>query len=159
MSTIYSFGNLGKENSKDQDIEAIALLNKKKEDEMAKVIQSKEIEELTDEDVNKITCGTERLLAQIYLREEKTKSGIYLPGKARDFDRFTNCVAKVIKMHPSCYRDEKYKEHGPDCKVGDWIYFKRGNGDQVNYKGHSLMNLYYDYVLGTVDDPTVIRRD
>lgn len=112
-----------------------------------------------------ITVSHHKVLAKIYIRDDKALhadgkvSSIYLPDSSKEIDKFINCCGLVIKMHPSCYEGEKYQKFGPDCKVGDWIFFKRGNGDQVNFKGHSMMEIYDDLVLGTVQDPKDIRRD
>lgn len=117
------------------------------------------IEELT------IDCGIYHLIAKIFIRDDKAlmsdgrESSIYLPDSSKEIDKFTNCVGRVIYMHPSCYSDEKFQKWGPNCKLGDWIYFKRGNGDQVNFKGHSMMVIWDDLVLGKVENPRDIRRD
>ena len=48
-------------------------------------------------DLSKVEVFNNQILVAVYLRPEKTKSGILLPGQTRDEDKYQSKVGLVIK--------------------------------------------------------------
>lgn len=73
--------------------------------------------------------GTDVLLA-MYIRPEKTKSGLYLPENkgARHEDQYQGKVGLVLKMGPAAFReDDSHVWGGRVPQVGDWIAVNVGD--------------------------------
>jgi len=63
-----------------------------------------------------------RVLIGIYLRPEKTKSGIILSDQTRDEDKHQGKAGIVLAMGHSAFKSDDHFSFGPDeLKVGDWI--------------------------------------
>jgi co-chaperonin GroES (HSP10) len=73
-----------------------------------------------------------QLLCAVYIRPEKTKSGIVLPGQHRDEDRFQGKVGLVIKQGPDAFvdaNDHWFKDL--NVNVNDWVVFRPSDGWSV----------------------------
>ena len=57
-------------------------------------------------DISDIEIFNNQILVGVYIRPEKTKSGLYLSDKYRDEDRFQSKVGLILKMGPSAFNDE-----------------------------------------------------
>lgn len=70
------------------------------------------------------------ILVAIYKRPDQTKSGLFIPEKARDEDVYQGKVGLVLQMGPTAYYDT---EGGifRDIKAGDWVVFRPSDGWQV----------------------------
>lgn len=84
---------------------------------------------------------------------------IELPESVRAHDKYRSCTALVVSQGPDCYKDERYKEAGPWCKVGDWVVIPRNEGTQINYRGIPMQIIPEDRVLAIIEDPTYVTRD
>lgn len=130
--------------------------------ELKKVIEE---ENEIEPDYSKITPSGPMVIIELFdpgnkaIHKDGRVSSLYIPVSKRDDARFIMSVGKVVKMNPSCYQGSKFELTGPYCKVGDWAYFRRSNGEPLNFQGKSLIQIFDDYVLGTVDDPKEIRRE
>jgi len=64
---------------------------------------------------NQILCG-------VYLRPEKTKSGLYLAETTRDEDRHQGKAVLCLLKGPSAFvSDENYDFKNFDVQIGEWI--------------------------------------
>jgi co-chaperonin GroES (HSP10) len=121
--------------------------------------------ELTEQDIKNIIPFGPRVLIKLYIREgfaltsDGKKTSILLPQTASDMDKFITCVGEVIRINPSCYKGDRFKDWDYIPQVGDWVYFGRNNGTQLNYKGYPIMEIYDDLILGKVENPEDIRKD
>lgn len=115
---------------------------------------------------NPIATINNQIAVKIYLRPEEISTvqtddgrtiSIYMPPTINAADRFRSCVALVISIGEECYRDEKYSESGPYCKVGDWIMIPRNVGLQVNFRGVPVQLVPEDAVYCVISDPTHIE--
>ncbi len=80
------------------------------------------------------------VVCAIYVRPEKTKSGLYLAqtvGMAKE-DQYQGKVGLVLKMGPLAFtEDADHKWGGVTPKVGDWVVYRVGDtfqfsiGDQM----------------------------
>lgn len=78
--------------------------------------------------------------------EETTKSGIVLPGAAKEKPQ----LAKVIAVGPGGIVDGK--EVKMDVKVGDKVFFSKYSGTEVKIDGEELLIVKQDDILGIVED-------
>jgi len=51
-------------------------------------------------DISKVELFNNQVLVAIYMRPEKTASGILLPGQTRDEDKYQGKAGLVIKLGP-----------------------------------------------------------
>jgi len=87
-------------------------------------------------DINHIEVFNMQVLVAVYIRPEKTKSGIILSDKTRDEDRYQSKVGLVIKKGPSAFVDESDKWFsGINVKEGDWIVFRPSDGWNITING------------------------
>lgn len=87
-------------------------------------------------DVSRIEVFNMQVLVAVYIRPEKTKSGIILSDKTRDEDRYQSKVGLVIKKGPSAFVDESDKWFsGINVKEGDWIVFRPSDGWNITING------------------------
>lgn len=87
-------------------------------------------------DLSKLEIFNNQILCAVYLRPEKTKSGIYVPDKNRDEDRFQSKMGLVIKLGPSACEDptgEWFK--GVKIKEGDWLILRPSDGWSITVRG------------------------
>lgn len=73
--------------------------------------------------------------------EEKTQSGIVLPGQAKERPQ----MAEVVAVGPGTEDDKM------ELKVGDFVIFSQYAGTQVKYLGEEYTILSQKDVLATVD--------
>lgn len=77
--------------------------------------------------------------------EETTKSGIVLPGAAKEKPQ----EAEVIAVGPGGYVDGK--EVKMEVKVGDKVLFSKYSGNEVKLDGEEYTILKQDDILGIVE--------
>lgn len=78
--------------------------------------------------------------------EETTKSGIVLPGAAKEKPQ----LAKVIAVGPGGVIDGK--EVKMEVNVGDKVFFSKYSGTEVKIDGEELLIVKQDDILGIVED-------
>jgi chaperonin GroES len=78
--------------------------------------------------------------------EETTKSGIVLPGAAKEKPQ----MAEVVAVGPGGYVDGK--EIKMELKIGDKVFFSKYSGSEVKLDGEEYLILKQDDVLGIVED-------
>jgi co-chaperonin GroES (HSP10) len=87
-------------------------------------------------DISKIEVFNMQVLVAVYIRPEKTKSGLFLSDKARDEDRYQSKVGLIIKKGPTAFVDKDGEWFsGLDIKEGDWIVFRPSDGWNVTVNG------------------------
>ena len=74
--------------------------------------------------------------------EEKTASGIVLPGAAQEKPQF----AEVLAVGPGT-EDEKM-----EMKVGDTVIFSPYGGTEIKYKGEEVMIMNHRDIFALVED-------
>jgi co-chaperonin GroES (HSP10) len=93
------------------------------------------------------------------VREDGTFSSIVMPGLVSKRDEYRNYVGLVIELGASAYKDSRYRDSGPWCKVGDWILFRRNDGLVTKYRGIPIQIIPEDSVEAVIDDPSHITMD
>ena len=76
--------------------------------------------------------------------EEKTKSGIVLPGSAKEQPQ----IAEVIAIGADITKDEKKKDQ---IKVGDKVIFSQYSGTEVKIDGEEVTILKLTDILAVVE--------
>ena len=105
-------------------------------------------------DVSNVEIFNNDILVVIYLRPQKTKSGIYLTQQTTDEDRFQSKVGIVAKLGPSAFVDESNAWFaGADIKVGDLVVFKPSDGWSITVNGTLCRILDDTSVRGRIDQP------
>ena len=87
-------------------------------------------------DLSNLEIFNNQILCAVYLRPEKTKSGIYVPDKNRDEDRFQSKMGLVVKLGPSACEDptgEWFK--GVKIKENDWLILRPSDGWSITVRG------------------------
>ncbi|MBP1744112.1 MAG: groS [Firmicutes bacterium] len=77
--------------------------------------------------------------------EETTKSGILLPGSAKEKPQ----QAEVVAVGPGGYVDGK--EVKMELKVGDKVLFSQYSGTEVKFDGEEYTILKQDAILAVVE--------
>jgi co-chaperonin GroES (HSP10) len=74
-----------------------------------------------------------QLLLAVYIRPEKTASGLILTAQTRDEDRHQSKVGLILKTGPQAFEDPKKEWFTGEEKfsVGDWVVFRPSDGWQI----------------------------
>jgi len=67
------------------------------------------------------------VLVALYIRPQKTKSGIILADSTRDEDRWQGKAGLILKLGPTAYTDDEGHKFR-DISVGDWVVFRPSDG-------------------------------
>ena len=98
-----------------------------------------------------------QVLVAVYIRPEKTKSGLYLSAQTRDEDRYQGKVGLIIKKGADAFVDDTGKWFkGVNLDVGDWIYFRPSDGWAITVHGQLCRILDDTDVRGRIPTPDCI---
>jgi chaperonin GroES len=84
----------------------------------------------------------DRVLVKPTEKEEKTKSGIYLPDTAKEKPQ----EGEIIAVGPGKY-DETGKRIPMDLKVGDTVIYAKYGGTEIKVDGEEMMILRESDIL------------
>ncbi|MDO8567456.1 MAG: co-chaperone GroES [Dehalococcoidales bacterium] len=84
----------------------------------------------------------DRIVVKPMEREEKTKSGIYLPDTAKEKPQ----EGKVIAVGPGRVSDDGTRI-APDVKVGDIVIYAKYGGSEIKIEGEELIILRESDIL------------
>ena len=108
-------------------------------------------------DLSKVEVFNNQLLVAVYIRPQKTKTGIYLTDKTTDEDRFQSKIGLVVKKGPSAFDDstgEWFK--GVSIDEGDWVIFRPSDGWSVTVNGVLCRMIDDMNIKGRVQHPDQI---
>jgi len=87
-------------------------------------------------DISDIEMFNTQVLVAIYVRPQKTKSGIILTDKTIDEDRYQGKVGLILKKGPDAFIDSEGKWFANvSFSVGDWVVFRPSDGWAVSVNG------------------------
>ena len=86
----------------------------------------------------------ERVVIKMTEAEEKTKSGIVLPGSAKEKPQ----VAEVLAVGAGITNDGKKKD---EIKVGDKVIFSKFSGTEVKIDGEEVIIIKLADVLAVIE--------
>lgn len=108
-------------------------------------------------DIQEVEIFNNQILCAIYIRPQKTASGIILTEKYVDEDKYQGKVGLVLKMGPEAFIDESGKWFkNLKIKVGDWVVFRPSDGWSVSINGKSCRILDDVAIRGRVKSPDII---
>src|SRR5690242_1017414 len=80
-------------------------------------------------ELDEIEVFNSNVLVGVYVRPEKTKSGIILTHKTTDEDRYQSKVGLILKMGPRAFDDPTGKWFvNQDMTIGDWVVYRPSDG-------------------------------
>jgi co-chaperonin GroES (HSP10) len=80
-------------------------------------------------DLSTVEVFNNQILVAVYIRPQKTKSGIILTSQTTDEDRYQSKVGLVIKKGPQAFRDSSGEWFdNVEISEGDWIVFRPSDG-------------------------------
>lgn len=105
-------------------------------------------------DLSDIELFNNQILVAVYIRPQKTKSGIYLSDKTVDEDRHQSKVGLLVKMGPSAFEenDEGWFK-GESFNLNDWLVFRPSDGWQITVNGTLCRILTDTQIKGRVKMP------
>lgn len=87
-------------------------------------------------DLSRLEVFNMQVLVAVYIRQEKTKGGLFLSDRARDEDRYQSKVGLILKKGPTAFVDKDGEWFsGLEIKEGDWIVFRPSDGWNVTVNG------------------------
>lgn len=87
-------------------------------------------------DLSKVELLNNQILCAVYIRPQKTKSGIYLSDKTIDEDRFQGKVGLLVGMGPSAFNDENGQWFNEKTfNLYDWLVFRPSDGWSITVNG------------------------
>lgn len=87
-------------------------------------------------DLSKVELLNNQILCAVYIRPQKTKSGIYLSDKTIDEDRYQGKVGLLVGMGPSAFNDENGQWFNEKIfNLHDWLVFRPSDGWSITVNG------------------------
>jgi len=108
-------------------------------------------------DIKDFEMFNNQLLVAIYVRPQRTASGIFLTDNTVDEDKFQGKVGLVVKLGPDAFEDETGKWF-KDVKIniGDWVVFRPSDGWAISVNGKSCRILDDVAVRGRIQAPDMV---
>lgn len=116
----------------------------------------KEIHDAIDDGLVNFDLFNNQVLVAIYVRPEKTASGIILTDKYRDEDKYQGKVGLVVKKGPIAFEGNDDWFKGVEVGVDDWVLFRPSDGWQVNVNGVPCRVLNDISVKGKLPNPDLV---
>jgi co-chaperonin GroES (HSP10) len=87
-------------------------------------------------DLSELEIFNNQILCAVYIRPEQTTTGIFLPDKNRDEDKFQSKMGLVVKIGPDAFDDVTGKWFkGLTVKEGDWLILRPSDGWSITVNG------------------------
>lgn len=105
-------------------------------------------------DISGFKLLNNQVLVAVYVRPEKTKSGIYLSDKYRDEDRSQGKIGLLVSHGPSAFNDQSGEWFGDNkFEIGSWLVFRPSDGWPVTVNGVLCRILSDTQIKGIADNP------
>ena len=87
-------------------------------------------------DLSKIELFNNTILLAVYIRPQRTKSGLYLTDKTTDEDRSQSKVGLLVASGPMAFNDQEGNWFA-DAKISthDWLVYRPSDGWNVTING------------------------
>lgn len=98
------------------------------------------------------------VLVGVYMRPDKTKSGLYLSDQTRKEDEHQGKAALVLALGPSAFVSDEEREFLPEqiSKVGDWVSLWVQDGRKINIRGQICRVIADQDIWVGTDEPDSI---
>jgi co-chaperonin GroES (HSP10) len=108
-------------------------------------------------DISEIQVFQNKLLVAIYVRPNKTASGILLTDNTTDEDKHQGKVGLVVKKGPQAFVDPDDKWfNGVTVDVGEWVYFRPAESWAINVHGVECRLIDDTDIRGTTKYPDAV---
>lgn len=105
-------------------------------------------------DISGFKLLNNQILLAVYIRPEKTKSGLYLSERYRDEDRFQSKVGLLVGHGPSAFKEESGEWfNNNEFKIGDWLVFRPSEGWNITVNGVLCKIMADTQIKGIADNP------
>lgn len=107
-------------------------------------------------DISEIELFHNQVLLAVYLRPQRTKSGLYLTDSHVEEDRFQSKVGLLVAKGPQAFEQDGNWFTGLDFKEGDWLVFRPSDGWSITVNG-VLCRIFDDInIKGRVPHPDAV---
>lgn len=105
-------------------------------------------------DISSVEVFNNQMLVAVYIRPQKTKSGIILTSQTTDEDRYQSKVGLVVKKGPKAFED-KSGEWFSGIKIheDDWVVFRPSDGWSITVNGVLCRMIEDVNVKARIDHP------
>ena len=87
-------------------------------------------------DLSGIEIFNNQVLVAVYIRPQKTKSGLYLSDKTIDEDRYQGKVGLLVGMGPAAFQDDNGQWfNNASFSLHDWLVFRPSDGWSITVNG------------------------
>lgn len=108
-------------------------------------------------DLSKAVVFDDLVLVATFIRNEKTKGGLFLPTEHLKEDEYQGKVALVLKAGPLAYSDwEDEAVRGQKAKPHTWVVSAIKDGWPVQINGVACRFIPYEKIRARVEDPTMV---
>lgn len=108
-------------------------------------------------DISGIEVFHNQILVGIYVRPGKTKSGLYIPDKTKDEDKYQGKVGVILKMGSTAGKDSGDGWFSDvTLNVGDWVLFRPSDGWPINVHNFDCRVLEDIHIKGRITSPDEI---
>lgn len=97
------------------------------------------------------------ILVAVYMRPEKTRSGIILTDNLREEDKFQGKCGLVVKMGPTAYVAEDGTKFR-DIKEHDWVIFRASDGWPVTLNSANSVSSKDAVICRVITDINIRMR-
>ena len=105
-------------------------------------------------DISSVEVFNNQVLVAVYIRPQKTKSGIILTSQTTDEDRYQSKVGLVVKMGSQAFKDSTGQWFsGLKIKEGDWIVFRPSDGWSITVNNVLCRMIDDVNIKGRIDQP------
>ena len=87
-------------------------------------------------DLSQVEIFNNQVLVAVYIRPNKTKSGLYLSDKTTDEDRYQGKVGLLVGMGPAAFQDDNGQWfNNASFSMDDWLVFRPSDGWSITVNG------------------------
>ena len=105
-------------------------------------------------DLSAVEVFNNQMLVAVYIRPQKTKSGIILTSQTTDEDRFQSKVGLVVKKGPNAFKDDTGEWFsGIEINEKDWIVFRPSDGWSITVNGVLCRMIEDVNIKARIDQP------
>lgn len=102
-------------------------------------------------DLSSVQLSANKVLCAVYIRPNKTKSGLYLSDRVVDEDRYQGKVGLIVKHGPLAFDPDSEWFEGCDYKLHDWVFFRPSDGWSITVRGVLCRVLNDSQIVGRAD--------
>lgn len=107
-------------------------------------------------DLSTVELFHNQVLLAVYIRPEKTKSGLILTDSHRDEDRYQSKVGLLVKRGPMAFEQDGNWFQGLTFEDHDWLVFRPSDGWSITVNG-VLCRIFDDInIKGRVPHPDAV---